>query len=385
MNTPLHIYVFVDALGWEQVTRYHVLEDTLPNRRALEMQFGYSCTAIPTILTGKRPNEHGHLTFYNYSPATSPFKMMRWLAPFLKPDSFWKRGRIRNQLSKLIKKLYGYTGYFQLYGVPIERLPFLDYCEKQDLFVPGAFGPIANLADTWQAQGHRWLISDWRKPEADNFAQAVLAITSQSIDRAFVYSAAFDALEHDHPGDAVALQLKVDSYCEQIQAIATALQACGRPYSLTVISDHGMTPLRGTIDLVALLKPLNLVWGKDYALCLDSTMARFWWLTPDAQETIQATIDHAQLQGRWVTDEQAIGYGINRDDHLFGDAIFLADPGVQFVPSDMGIKPLNGMHGFDPKDKDSLAAILSTRPLPDHLKGVWDLFHFMTQEDASCH
>ena len=123
MNSKVKVFVFVDALGWEQVEKYGFLKDLLPHRRKIEMQFGYSCTAIPTRLTGKRPDELGHLAFYDWAPGKSPFKKMRFLAPFLRPRSFWRRGRVRHQLSKLIKKLYGFTGYFQLYGVPVERLP----------------------------------------------------------------------------------------------------------------------------------------------------------------------------------------------------------------------------------------------------------------------
>ena len=92
------VFVFVDALGWEQVEKYDFLRDLLPYRRKIEMQFGYSCTAIPTILTGKRPDEHGHLAFYDYAPAQSPFKAMRFLAPFLQPPGFWRRGRVRHLL-----------------------------------------------------------------------------------------------------------------------------------------------------------------------------------------------------------------------------------------------------------------------------------------------
>ena len=110
MNSLVKVFVFVDALGWEQVEKYDFLRDLLPNRRRIEMQFGYSCTAIPTILSGKRPSEHGHLAFYDYAPAKSPFRMMRYLAPLLRPRSFWRRGRVRHQLSKLIKRLYGFTG-----------------------------------------------------------------------------------------------------------------------------------------------------------------------------------------------------------------------------------------------------------------------------------
>ena len=114
MDTIVKVFVFVDALGWKQVEKYGFLKDLLPHRREIEMQFGYSCTAIPTILTGERPSVHGHLAFYDYAPEKSPFRKMRWLAPFLRPKSFWRRGRVRNQLSKLVKRLYGFTGYFQL-------------------------------------------------------------------------------------------------------------------------------------------------------------------------------------------------------------------------------------------------------------------------------
>ena len=67
-NDMVKVFVFVDALGWKQVERYDFLRDLLPNRRKIEMQFGYSCTAIPTILTGESPAVHGHLAFYDYAP-----------------------------------------------------------------------------------------------------------------------------------------------------------------------------------------------------------------------------------------------------------------------------------------------------------------------------
>ena len=58
------IYLFMDAMGWEIVQNYHFLESELPFRYPVQMQFGYSSTAIPTILTGKYPREHNHFSFY---------------------------------------------------------------------------------------------------------------------------------------------------------------------------------------------------------------------------------------------------------------------------------------------------------------------------------
>ena len=372
----LKAFVFIDALGWKQVERYGFLCDLLPNRRRIEMQFGYSCTAIPTILTGERPSVHGHLAFYDYAPAKSPFGKMKWIAPFLRPRSFWRRGRVRHQLSKLIKRLYGFTGYFQLYGVPVERLPKLDYCEKSDLFVKGGLAPVKNLADVWSEQGRRYLISDWRLPESENFRIAADAFRKGEVDRAFVYSAAFDALQHDNVGRDDVLRAKVEKYADSIRALHRALVDGGRPFELTVFSDHGMTPLRGTVDAPAAIAKTDLAWGEDYASAIDSTMARFWWLKPEAEPKVRAAF--AGFPGHWLSVDEMKRHGIWREDHKFGDAIFIADAGVQFCPSDMGVKPLNGMHGFDPADEDSDACWLSTVPVPEGVSRVCDYFAIMT-------
>ena len=376
MSKKVKAFVFIDALGWKQVEKYGFLSDILPNRRSIEMQFGYSCTAIPTILTGERPAVHGHLAFYDYAPAKSPFKAMRWLAPFLRPKGFWRRGRVRNQLSKLVKRFYGFTGYFQLYGVPIERLPKLDYCEKTDLFVKGGLAPVKNLADVWSEQGHPFLISDWRLPESENFRIAADAFRKGEVDRAFVYSAAFDALQHDNVGRDDVLRPKVEKYAETIRSLHRALVEGGRPFALTVFSDHGMTPLRGTVDAPAALAKTGLAWGEDYASAIDSTMARIWWLEEGAAAAVRTAF--AGFPGHWLTEDEMRRHGIWREDRKFGDAIFLADVGIQFCPSDMGVKPLAGMHGFDPTDEDSRACWLSTDPVPAGVTRVCDYFKVMT-------
>ena len=266
--------------------------------------------------------------------------------------------------------------------MPLERLPKLDYCEKTDLFVPGGLSPVRNLADVWKAQGQRYLISDWRLPEDENFRIAAEAFRKGAVDRAFVYSAAFDSLQHDNVGKDDVLRPKVERYAESIRALHAALVEGGRPFELTVFSDHGMTPLRGTVDAPAALAKTGLAWGKDYASAIDSTMARFWWLGDDEEEKAKVkgkvAAAFADFPGHWLTRDEMVYHGIWRDDHKFGDAIFLADAGVQFAPSDMGVKPLNGMHGFDPADEDSYACWLSTEPVPDGVSRVCDYFRVMT-------
>ncbi len=57
------IFMFIDAMGWEIIKNRSFLQDLLPHGSRVEMQFGYSSTAIPTILSGQKPTVHKHLSF----------------------------------------------------------------------------------------------------------------------------------------------------------------------------------------------------------------------------------------------------------------------------------------------------------------------------------
>ena len=376
MGNPLEIFVFIDALGWQIVEKHAFLADFLPHRQAVDMQFGYSCTALPTILSGQHPEAHGHLSFYYHDPEHSPFRLFRYLDFLLRPRSFWQRGRIRNLLSRLLGKCLGFTGYFQLYSVPFNRLPYFNYCEQQDIFAPGGLAPAANLHDVLRESGLNFHLSDWRQPEEANLAAARASAADHDTSFIFLYTARLDGLLHQHVGDDAVIGRQLDAYAQECRELFRLAARHHDQVSLTVFSDHGMTPLKGTVDLKADIDKLNLRFGVDYSACYDSTMARFWFLKPAAQADITAAL--AQAPGHWLSQEEMRQFGIAFPDHKFGEAIFLLDSGLQIIPSDMALKPLPGMHGYDPRDRDSHAAILSTRPLDDcQVRDVADFFHLM--------
>lgn len=374
------IFVFVDALGWDVVEPTDFLRDTLPHRKSMTMQFGYSCSAIPTILSGRRPDEHGHLGLFRYAPDESPFKGVARMMRLLRPKSFWNRGRIRGWLSRAVKRLKGFTGYFQLYQMTPERLGFYDYCEKRDLFVRGGMEGVRNLADALAEAGIDGHISDWHLSDAENFARGVRAI-ERGVPFVFVYTSSLDALRHDHPAGAAdpVVRERLGWYADRIRALAAAAARGGRSWSLTVFSDHGMTPLVKTVDLKAAVEATGLVFGSDYGVCYDSTMMRVHGLKEGALAKIKTAIEPFASDGHWLTEEEERVHGIWRADRKFGDAIFLVNPGIQIIPSDMGLAPLGGMHGFDPSEAHSKAALLSTEPIPDDVNGVYDYFKLMTR------
>ena len=166
MKPPLSIFVFIDALGWDLLSRRRFLDDVLPVRRPLETVLGYSATCIPTILTGRMPQEHGHFSFFFRSPDASPFRRLRPLS--LLPKSLTDRGRVRRWMSRALQPLLGYTGYFQLYNVPFDVLPEFDYSEKRDLYQPGGINAgLPTIFDALRARDIPFHVSDWRRSEVD--------------------------------------------------------------------------------------------------------------------------------------------------------------------------------------------------------------------------
>ncbi len=375
-HKTIEIFLFIDALGWKIVNDHQFLTTLLPHRRKIGMQFGYSSSAIPTILSGKTPAEHGHLGLFRFAPAESPFKMLSCLAWLFKPAGFWNRGRVRHHLSKLLKKFYGFTGYFQLYRMPLWKLKYVDYCEKKNLFIANGMAPIANLHDVLSAKGKNFHISDWHLSDHENYLAAEKAIENGR-NFLFVYTASLDGLLHDKVGDPQAVAAKLSEIEKEVNSLYHKAEEYAEEVHFTIISDHGMTPLTGTVDIMSKMENCGLVFGKDYGACYDSTMARFYYLSEKAEPVITNLMK--EFPGRFITKEEEIKYGIYREDRAFGDGIFLLEAGLQIVPSDMGGSPLNGMHGFSPEDIHSYAAILSNTSLPHETENVADYFSLMTE------
>jgi len=378
MKNNLEIFLFIDALGWDLVESTHFLEKLLPERKPADMQFGYSCSAIPTLLSGKRPADHGHLSLFRFAPDQSPFTGLGKLEKWFKPASFWNRGRVRNWLSRAVKRYYGFTGYFQLYQMPLNKIGMMDYCEKKDLFRSGGMAPFDNLSDILDRSGLKYHISDWHLNDDSNFREGQLAV-ERGCQFLFLYTAELDGLLHNHVRDPEVIRAKLNRYEEKITGLIRACRSRGADFHFTVISDHGMTPLTRTVDLMSAVERTGLTFGKDYGACYDSTMFRVTFLSPGTREKILKTLEPFSVCGHWLSAEEEREYGIYREDRCFGDAIFLLNPGIQVVPSDMGKTALNGMHGFAPEDRYSTAAILSNTPIPDAVCRVADYFDLMKE------
>jgi hypothetical protein len=364
----LYLNVFIDALGWPVAEGNAFLPELGAVRQPVRTVLGYSSGAVPTILTGLLPRQHGQWSFFYYAPRTSPFGFLRPLA--LLPHVLAANHRVRVPLSRQVKRLLGYTGYFSLYAFPFARLGDFDYCEKRDLFAPGGMPGVPTVFDALRPAGIAFHLSDWRASEDANLAAARAAVADPALRTTFVYLPALDGAMH--LGGHAAAPTRLERYAREIRTLQAEARRHHRRVVTRLFSDHGMAHVRRTADLKRVVEGDGLAYGRDFAVTYDSTMARFWWLREGVAEAMRERLEKLGV-GRFLTREERHDLGIDFPGDRYGEDFFLCDPGVLVVPSDLGLKPIAGMHGYHPDDVDSDGVLLSDEALPVRVQRIDDL------------
>lgn len=374
----ISLFVFIDALGWELVNRHAFLQDVLATRAPMKTIFGYSSTCHPTILTGTLPRVHRHFTFYYYDPKSSPFRAYKAFG--LLPRFLTSRGRIRHKMSQFLQKFHGYTGYFALYNMPFEYLHLFDYAEKRDLYRKGGInGGAPTIFDYLRERAIPFSLPDWRLTDAARIAALKADMEKGETRFAYLILGQLDGTMHSHGTASPETAANIQWYEKEVRTLlALAKQRYGE-VRLFVFSDHGMTDTAATCDVIARINGLGLQFGVDYAAVYDSTMARFWFLTPQAKEAIVTALEQ-EPQGRIASQEQLETWGCDFPGQQYGQLFFLMNPGVLLCPSFMGERPLAAMHGYSPDDRDSVAAFLSNTPLQEPPRRLDDLYRLMRDE-----
>lgn len=355
------LFVLVDALGWEILRERAFLDDILTHRNRVGTILGYSSGAIPSLLTGQFPAEHGHWNLFYRSPATSPF---RWTKPLmLLPEAVREHRVTRRAVKEVSRRLSGYTGYFAIYNLPLDRIRYFDICETSDIYQPGGLAPALSIFDRLNLAGIQYECFNYHE-YTDEEAFRVVPQRLRVSDRRvfFVYLSAFDSFLHFHVRDNGGVASKLADYETALRRIYEAARARWGDFHFRVFSDHGMTPITDTRDLIGAMQQLRVQSPRDYLPAYDSTMARFWCNSESVAAELRGFLAERPY-GRIVPDEEQQDLGLGFRDDRYGQVLFVMKPGVLISPSDMGRLHFHGMHGFHPsEDPHSAASFLSNEP-----------------------
>jgi Type I phosphodiesterase / nucleotide pyrophosphatase len=363
----VNVFVLIDALGWKYLEGRNFLADLLPYRCPLRTVLGYSSGAIPTILTGVTPAVTGHWNLFYYDPVGSPFRWLRAL-------QFLPNAVVDNRVGRKIMKELGrhFLGMGPLFecSVSPKFLPRFNYVEKKNIYDLGGIAGSPSIFDRLAERGIAYRVYSYHHlTDARILDQAIEDIRSRTASFFFLYLSEMDMFQHMHCHEPEQIEKRLQSYDVGLRKVFQAARELDPTAAMTVISDHGMTPVRHHYDLVKEVDTLGLKMPHDYLAVYDSTMARFWFFNDEARQLIHDRLENLPC-GRIVPDEELHRLGVFFADRRFGELIFLLHPGWLVSQGDFNGKGWmpNGMHGYHPQDPWSDAVFLSSNqpPLPVH-------------------
>lgn len=372
----VNIFILIDALGWEYIKERPFLDDIAPFKRSVKSVLGFSSGVIPSLLTGKLPNEHKHWSLYFKSPDTSPFWWVR--IPLWLPKKALNSRIIRKLVEEMSKRGMGYTGYFETYLIPIELLHWFDISERSNIYKPKGIREGESIFDILRKEKVDYSALAYPMKDKEIFKRAINELESSDKQFYFLYCSEFDAFLHSSCKDRKAVNRMIDQYEESILNVYRSAKKEFEKVNLYVFSDHGMAPVNKAYDLKEDIEKLGLSISKDYIPFYDSTMARFWFFNNEAKGKIVTELSKKEY-GRILSKDELKAYGCYFEGECYGQVVFLMNTGAVINPSFMGNKVPAGMHGFDAKDKAMDAMLVSNMHVTNKLHDVRAFFDIMAE------
>ncbi len=381
MKAPrqLHVFVLIDALGWSLIENSSFLREYLPHRQGLRTQLGFSSGVIPSILSGLTPAQNGIWNLVYFDPDHSPFRWMRRL-------NFLPYGLLDNRLGRrfmteLGRRALGLGPGFDCCVSP-KLLSWFNWTERRNIYARGGLGATPSIFDQLAEQQIPYCAYSYRDGVTDQqiLTQATIDVRNSQAGFFFLYLCEMDGFLHAHCDDAEKIADKLAWYEQNLDRLFAAALRRDPEAKFFLFSDHGMAPVRRYYDLVADIEACAMRMPLDYLAVYDSTMARFWFFSPEARAAITDCLRRVPC-GRLLPEAELRQLGVFFPDNRYGEAILLMEPGTLISTSGFngaGWKPA-GMHGYHPDDPHSEAVFLTNREPLFPLATVTDIYRCMRE------
>jgi len=338
-------------------------------------------TQRTALYTGTAGSESGMFTMYTFDAKNSPFAFLRnhpRFVQFSARSHWWNklppwRGLtvIKRLMDRRFKEhVQGFRGWIQqqatkhanhapVANIPVWLLPEIGVSEdNRPIHLPGAFDQ-ETIFDVLVREGIEY--EYFMYPVVDGQDEAVLEafLTHKDSNTKILmgqFSDSDQLIHHCGPSSPKRKQItgEIDRKLREIAAHYDADTVW------IILGDHGMTDVVEELDIPALLEPLerrhNVRMGRDYLLFLDSTMARFRWITETGKEFLREVAQSLTLsgKGRFVDEQIAKEHSIPVVDRRYGDLIWWANIGVLLFPDYFHDEDTHnkGMHGYDSDHDD---------------------------------
>jgi hypothetical protein len=376
MNTgdaPL-LCILVDALRHDYLDRPETPRLTQIARagtsRKLRPILGYSDAIRAVIFSGQYPDEHGYWMEYCYRPESSPWAgMSRWATLDRLPSDFVQRvvkfGASGTVLRRQARR--SDLPHMDLRHVPMRAIDRFDLTLRSDMTAPGALG-TQSIFDACRETGREFSYLSSTKLNPTELLRAVDEVPSETA-LIFVYLHQVDMVSHISGVDSSRFSRTLRAVDELAGDITARVSARFPAARHMIFADHGMSTLRRQVSLEGLVK--HPAFPKRFFAALDATMVRLWFFDNDdrlrdwARDYIST-----RLPGRFLTPADRDELHLRFDGDLYGEEIFLTDPGWGIFPNFHSYIRPKAMHAYHPDDTDQWGVFLGPASLEDELADV---------------
>ncbi|KPJ58797.1 MAG: hypothetical protein AMJ42_02610 [Deltaproteobacteria bacterium DG_8] len=339
-------------------------------------------TQRTAIYTGTIGAESGMFTMYTFDAENSPFRFLRDDPRFKKfslEKHWWDEvlssrlmERVRNVLDHRLeqkkrtylncikKEVRNYTYHAPLAHIPLELLPEIGVSEDmRPIYLPGAFKE-ESIFDVFVRHNIEYEYLMYPVVDGDDSTTLEAFINKKDSDAKIILAQFSDSdVKIHHCGPSSPTRHEVTGEIDR------KLREIAKHYdddlsTWIVIGDHGMTDVIEELDVPALLAPLEkrmkVQMGRDYVFFLDSTMARFKWITKAGRAYLSEVTQLPILRekGRFIDEQIAHEHSIPINDRRYGDLIWWAHSGILLFPDYFHDRYTHnkGMHGYDSNHDD---------------------------------
>ena len=358
-STPPAVVILIDAFRSDFLT-----DELTPNLAKIANNsflaplrpiLGYSDSIRAVAFTGRYPDETGYWMEYCYRPSQSPWRGFHRLAALdrLPAGTLTRATRLASSMTalKAAARLKGLPS-LEMRNMPFRAADRFDFTLAVPMTAPNAMG-CPSFFDSCVASGSSWVYLDASKHRRSANLLREVREVPEDTGLIFVYLHQIDMAAHLFGIEAPVFWRRVQATDRLLGSVMTELSKRFGDFSPLIFSDHGMSQLRNQYSLQDLV--LHPAFPERFFMALDATMVRLWFFDDD--EALRQEIRDrvaSRYPGRFLTSSDLDKFHLRFEDRLYGDEIYLLEPGIGIFPNYHSyIKP-KAMHAYDPGDPDQL-------------------------------
>ena len=358
--------VFIDGLKPDNM-KYMPFVDSLPIKKRLRTQLGYSNGCHASMYTGVHPDKHNLWLTWRLNRLTSPYAWInRSKLPVLVGENFFVKyacHRITDYLN------WGNTSF---HGVPfITSTPFskwhlFDVTEKkywtEDKFIDN----YKTIFEIFRDKRLDYQTVGLEKSTLGETSEVRKYKPEKYSDWTYVFFGDIDGLSHKYGQNTPEVGAELRKIDEIIHSLYSDMQNRNLSPRLLLFSDHGHVKVKKTINVHKLFSDCGLN-ESDFIYWVDATLIRFWIKKKSDIADIACILN--KVDGFLLTDVIKKKYNINMPDNRYGDIIFCLNPHWIFEKPFSPLKKLRGKrwdissHGYVPEYPDMDGVLISDTPI----------------------